>query len=380
MNILFVSRTTWDPQKGGIERVSVVLATYFTEQGHAVSFLNTPIAQSPVYNGETLPGRSYTLPHPLSAETYTENLAYFEEIVAREKIGYIIYQHGDQEGFMDLIHPLCQSRQIRLVSCCHNDLFHFTEKSRQSRPQLLRWIKAFRYRKKQRKLLAQVGRNVLKSDRMVLLADTFVRQITPYLPEKERGKVCRIYNPSPETQGREILRTKDQTILFIGRMSSVKQPLVAIRIWEKMASLLPSWKFVMLGDGRLGEQVRKYIDAHHIPNITMEGFQIPDPYLAQARILLSTSKSEGYSLATVEAMSHGVVPASFAYTPTAEIFEDGEEGVILSRDLDKAANQLYSLCRNEEKLQRMSEKALARSTQTTLKVIGNTWIELLGSL
>lgn len=96
-------------------------------------------------------------------------------------------------------------------------------------------------------------------------------------------------------------------IAFVGRLSEQKNPLRFIRIIKELSKRIPTIKAVMLGDGVLANDCReKILDMGLEKNITMLGFkENPFPILNNAKLLIVTSKWEGYGLVAVEALALG---------------------------------------------------------------------------
>jgi glycosyltransferase involved in cell wall biosynthesis len=97
-------------------------------------------------------------------------------------------------------------------------------------------------------------------------------------------------------------------LLFLGRMSEVKNPLRAIKIMEKVIKLRPTTNCYIVGDGNLTDLVRNYIsNSNFKSNIIFLGYQ-SNPYklLSQSKILLMTSISEGTPLVVLEAQALGI--------------------------------------------------------------------------
>lgn len=97
-------------------------------------------------------------------------------------------------------------------------------------------------------------------------------------------------------------------IIFLGRLSEPKNPLMFIRIINELIKSFPYLKAVMVGDGELRDEVENAIKANHLDNnVLLYGFQ-ENPYgiLKNSKVLCMPSKWEGFGLAAIEAMSLGI--------------------------------------------------------------------------
>ncbi|MCK1166558.1 glycosyltransferase [Streptococcus uberis] len=97
-------------------------------------------------------------------------------------------------------------------------------------------------------------------------------------------------------------------LVFMGRLSQEKNPLLFIELIYKLKKVFPNITGIMIGDGPLMEQVIKKIhDLELIENIFVLGF-LPVPFLKlkQGKIMIMPSKWEGFGLAAVEALALGL--------------------------------------------------------------------------
>ena len=67
-------------------------------------------------------------------------------------------------------------------------------------------------------------------------------------------------------------------VIFLGRLSEPKNPLMFINIINELRKSLPNIKAVMVGDGELRDEVENAIKANHLDNnVLLYGFQ-ENPY------------------------------------------------------------------------------------------------------
>lgn len=100
----------------------------------------------------------------------------------------------------------------------------------------------------------------------------------------------------------------DVDLVFLGRLSTPKNPNAFCRIIKEVTIKIPDVRAVMIGDGDLREEIEQYIYENSLENnIKLVGFQNnPYPYLKKARIAIMPSIWEGFGLAAVEALSLGI--------------------------------------------------------------------------
>ena len=117
MNILFAYPTCFNPQRGGVERVTDILAKSLLEKGHNVFYLN--------WSGEKdnieYPASIFYLPS--SDLEDPKNLRAYNNFLVKNSIDIVINQHGLYEGtyFLSRI----KNPEVKLISVLHNDPFGY---------------------------------------------------------------------------------------------------------------------------------------------------------------------------------------------------------------------------------------------------------------
>lgn len=97
-------------------------------------------------------------------------------------------------------------------------------------------------------------------------------------------------------------------LVFLGRLSAPKQPLMFCEIVKRVKEKIPEVTARMIGDGELADEVRNYLNENGLQNtIELVGFQAnPYKYLKRGKIMVMPSAWEGFGLAAVEALSLGI--------------------------------------------------------------------------
>lgn len=106
----------------------------------------------------------------------------------------------------------------------------------------------------------------------------------------------------------------DSDVLFVGRLVEQKNPLLVVKVAEKLAlnkkivDQLERAPIVrIVGDGELFEECKNYINEHEIKNVFMEGFQKNAySYMAKTKVAIMPSRWEGFGLVALEEMALGV--------------------------------------------------------------------------
>lgn len=93
-------------------------------------------------------------------------------------------------------------------------------------------------------------------------------------------------------------------ILWVGRFENEKDPLLALRVFKQILKTAGEVRLIMLGSGSLEMQLKK--EAAAMP-VEFPGWQKDvAPYLAKARVVLSTSRAESWGASIIEALAAGV--------------------------------------------------------------------------
>lgn len=103
------------------------------------------------------------------------------------------------------------------------------------------------------------------------------------------------------------LSKKNFDLIFLGRLSYPKNPILFCKIVKNIKKQKKDIKAIMVGNGELKEEVKKYIIDNNLSNnIIMKGYQKnPYPFLNHSKICILPSRFEGFGLSAVEAMALG---------------------------------------------------------------------------
>lgn len=112
---------------------------------------------------------------------------------------------------------------------------------------------------------------------------------------------------SVQQKARESCDCKPVDMVFLGRMTPQKSPILFCQIVESVKKSLPETTARMIGDGELMPQIKEYIHNHKLDDtIELVGFQSnPYPYLNAGKIMVMPSAWEGFGLVAIEAMCLG---------------------------------------------------------------------------
>lgn len=144
-----------------------------------------------------------------------------------------------------------------------------------------------------------------------------------------------------------------ETIVWVGRLSSEKQPVQAVEILNRVIDRHPNAKLLMVGSGTeaMESAIRRRVEELHLENnVELCGFQIDvEPYYSKGDIFLSTSLYEGFSLTIQEAQCHGMPCIVYAMPYLALLETNKGSFQVPMGDKDAAAEMICKLL-DERKL------------------------------
>lgn len=356
------------PGYGGIETVTTCLANAL---GSCYRIILCAVQRE--HGAELLPQLTPQIsyrPLPLPTTGYNrENLTAFRRILRDEKVELVIYQ--DSYAANDYL-PLSVDKDsgIKLIVVEHS-----------SPSMACRWLRVYLAAcpwwniPMQAKVFFFGVRGVLRSrkrrtalykhcDTYILLSHRLRQEFLQNSHLQNTDKLEFIGNPVSYSPGSINFAEKKKQVLFIGQFVPDKGIFSLLRIWERVFPHASDWELVLIGDGPLMDETKKYIADKGLPRVSLKGYcnTIRD-YCRDASILCMCSSFEGFPMVLPEAMCSGAVPISYdTFSAIDDIFTDGVSGCkIPAFDEECYAARLLELMKNDDKRQHMAQAALARS-------------------
>jgi len=393
MNIVIANVLDFNPQIGGLERVSCNLAVEFGRMGHIVYFVAmrespyTPYSQNqckPVVE-------QMMLPNPLIANC-EENFFCFTNYLVEKKIDILINQAAETAEFSNLCMAVKTKTKIKLLSVLHFDparniklyysdpslLFYRSWVVRQifMLLKMVYFLRPKRYKRDLSKLYHQL---YVESDAVVLLSDHFKPTYKKIAKLHDISKLKSIPNSLTFSVSEET-GLKEKQILWIGRFQIMqKRPERLVKVWSYLEAKYPDWHVLFLGDGIYRPKVEQYVRRLGLKNIRFGGFADPEEAYRKSSIICMTSTYEGFGLVLTEAMQFGVVPMAFSsFESIDDIIKEGVTGYkIKPYDLKQYARQLELLMTDENRRSQMAQNARKHVTEKfNVERITQQWITL----
>jgi glycosyltransferase involved in cell wall biosynthesis len=120
-----------------------------------------------------------------------------------------------------------------------------------------------------------------------------------------------IRNTVPAATGFTIGARDEPVAIWVARFASPKDPLLLVNAWKHVVAELPTARLIMCGTGPLLDATREHVNQLGLNNsIDVAGFvQDIEPLYREASLFILTTKVEGgVTMATLDAMTHELVP------------------------------------------------------------------------
>lgn len=174
-------------------------------------------------------------------------------------------------------------------------------------------------------------------------------------------------------------------IMYLGRFSAEKAPLLLLDAWERAWRLAPQtlagWSLEMIGSGPQEGAVRHV--AGMLPGVQVQGPTTdPAAALARAEILVLPSLDEGFPLVLAEAMATGVACiASDCSAGVRALIQDGDNGLLVERgNPDHLAAQIIALAASSQERARLGVAARVSVERLRIDRIMDLWEELFAQV
>ena len=381
MNIVFAYPTGLNPQKGGVERITDIIAKILLKRGYTIFYLNWEREQD-----------NYEYPVPVidlpsSNLEDPNNLEVYNRFLKENRIDVIINQHGLYEGTYFLSQVKVQN--VKIISVLHSDPFGYydhlfadlmTLRDSSIKEKVKRVARFFLYRKVKKIIHRSLVNHYTfiqeHPQYVCLLSESYKDRLEEYcdLPDNYFISI-----PNPNTyENIEIIPHKEPILLFVGRLDNRSKKLFTlIDIWYRLCKLYPQWKLIIVGDGPDKDVLIN--KAKDISNIEFKGYQDPREYYEKASIFCMTSIFEGFPMCLTEAMQFGCVPVAFdSFSAVYDIIKPGETGeLVKSFDKKEYVGKLIHLIDDETYRKKLSKNAFQYVKRYDIANILPKWIELI---
>lgn len=390
MNILFVAPMPIVASRGGIQRVTDVLAKEFKLLNHNVYFLcrrGENLIKSNNFSAPQFIIRVDGAGGNFGIEEYLEKL---EEL----QIDCVIFQWVD-----DLIYHWLKvtPSKCRVVSVIHHQPFagygYEREIMRSFHPQgVVQHLWKFMgicFPFLQRRMSTRWHQRSIEkllpfSDRLCFLSAGYISRVKKFgvnIPEK---KACTVGNPCSLSKQAINFQDKKNIVLFVGRISnSTKNTYQFLRVWQMFSVKYRNWEAYVIGDGPDLKLCKRYAKKNKIERVSFLGHcQDVQSYYASAKAICMTSYGEGFGMVLIEGMSYGCVPFVYdTFEAVHDIIVDGKSGFLSPPfDTKHMVSNLQLIADNQEYYTQIAQDAIVQTKRFNSKTVAERWIEIMNKI
>ena len=176
---------------------------------------------------------------------------------------------------------------------------------------------------------------------------------------------------------------KDNIALNIGRFTDVKQQITLLRIWNSLVNNknIKNWKLFLVGSGELKEEFETYINNNNLQDYVflLSPRKDVEYFYKRASLFLLTSKSEGFGMVLLEAISFGLPCVSFdCPSGPRDIIRNNENGFLIAPNDEIAFEEaVVKFINNPELKKDMGNKSLLISENWKDSQLLEGWFNIL---
>ncbi len=176
---------------------------------------------------------------------------------------------------------------------------------------------------------------------------------------------------------------KGKIIIANGRFVPEKRYDIMIRAFHEIYKTSPETRFMILGDGKLREEITGSVPDEMKDSIDFLGFRDnPYYYMKNSDLFMHASDYEGFPNVLIEAFACGLpVISTDSKTGPKEIIKNGYNGYVVDRgDYQGLADRALSVLSDDNLLNELSKNASSDSENYTVDKIAKKYIELFDRL
>lgn len=371
-----------DPEAGGTERVTSLVAKGLQSRGHnclGMLVLNENTGEIS-YEGKEIEDL-YSFLEGLKVDIVINQIAYSEWLLQMflDKGGNKWYENGG-----------------KIISCLHFDPkpapdFHYFRslKNKTAREWInlaKSWVFRKYYENRQNIRRGEIFNWIYDcSDYFVTLSPQHFKYIKSVTNRDDYGKLRAINNPLTfdGILDKSLLEQKKKVVLVCSRMDEYQKRISAVlKAWKKIQNTPESegWSLKILGTGPSLEEYKRYVRKNNLENVLFEGRQSPEKYYREASIFLMTSVGiEGWGLTLTESIQCGVVPVVMnTCVVYGDIIADSYNGYLSHpNDADDLVRYVRKLMADEDLLTKMQSNALESAGRFNLQSTIDKWEEII---
>ena len=170
------------------------------------------------------------------------------------------------------------------------------------------------------------------------------------------------------------IKLAEKAVIVVGRLDDNKNPLRALVIFEEVLKKVPDAILYFLGEGILENEIKQELYKKKIENsvVLLGYYNNPYPIMKQAKVMLMTSKSEGYGLVIAESICLGVPVVSTRVGAAEREINSTKCGRVIDTD-EEAVNAIVYYLENafDGASKAMASSKLMHNFKKYIEVIEN---------
>lgn len=354
---------------GGAQKVTYNLANLMFNSGFPIRTVLSYCVEGKI---------NYSYPKEIEVVNLNYNLENLLKQINKCNVGNLIVQVENLKLCYEIIQLVRKKSNCNIIPVLHNSPYYWLRKYYSlseyfSRPiHILQYLKMrFYWHNLNMKIFSELTKNTF-----VCVSERAKKEMEQILGNNSLPNVQYIYNPIDINFGNVDFSSKKPILIYLGRLSTEKRTRTMLRIWKRVWKILPSWTFLIVGDGPDLDQMKKYVAIHNIQGVIFTGFcSDVYKYLTQSMASILISKYEGLPTGMLESCaSQNVLVGCKNDGGLSDILYDGMNGILLDLDdLDRSADELISLLSNYERMKSLSANNSKLFGKFTNQSILDSW-------
>jgi glycosyltransferase involved in cell wall biosynthesis len=184
------------------------------------------------------------------------------------------------------------------------------------------------------------------SARNFIQTEYMKKNIDKFLGKKRHFKNIIISNGAEFKNGKITHQRKLEpfTILLVGRFVQQKDPITLLLAIKKLSRMDIPFKLILIGDGPMRKKMERFVTQNKIENVTFTGWVEQEKvalFYQKAHVIITPSRTEGMSIANLEALASGVFLIGTPVSGNSEMISGNKNGVLVEiGNYNEIANQL----------------------------------------
>lgn len=224
-----------------------------------------------------------------------------------------------------------------------------------------------------------------QSDRIQVLLPDYKQEVLNINPQ---AKVVVIPNAVTEFKYAKVKNKlyKSNIIVAVGRVSKEKNHIQLIKAYERIARNYPNWKVEIWGsiEGDYANKLINYVEKNPVMKDKVKFCGITNDInsvLNRAAIFVMPSLFEGFSLALIEAMSHGLpVIGRASCSGNNSLIKNDINGFLVGDEVEDLSCKLSTLIEDFSLRERLGENGINESKLFLPDNIYGKWVKLINDV